>query len=84
MLVRQIIPLMIRRERTIELLKRIKKVILIHYNIFNPGKLWMPSYGRESLLYEITERNRKISHFMDFSISEGILKAAEKCKRTGL
>lgn len=77
----EFIPLMI-GERNYELLKRIKKAF-DPQNIFNPGKIVNAFPMDESLRYEIDREEPKISTLLDFSDSEGILKAAEKCNGSG-
>ncbi|GMN08952.1 FAD-binding and (Fe-S)-binding domain-containing protein [Croceitalea sp. MTPC9] len=77
----EFIPLMI-GEANYELLKRIKKVFDPH-NIFNPGKIVDAYAMDESLRYEIDREEPEIKTLMDFSDSEGILKAAEKCNGSG-
>lgn len=77
----EFIPLMIGKANY-ELLKRIKKVFDPN-NIFNPGKI-VDAYPMDaSLRYEIDRKEPQIKTFMDFSDSEGILKAAEKCNGSG-
>ncbi|MBT8185816.1 MAG: FAD-binding protein [Eudoraea sp.] len=77
----EFIPLMI-GEENYELLKRVKSYFDPN-NIFNPGKI-VDAYPMDaSLRYEIDREEPRISTFMDFSDSEGILKAAEKCNGSG-
>ncbi|KKK73285.1 hypothetical protein LCGC14_2895360, partial [marine sediment metagenome] len=52
-------------------------------NIFNPGKIVDAYPMDESLRYEIDRREPEIKTLLDFSDSEGILKAAEKCNGSG-
>ncbi|WP_350288536.1 FAD-linked oxidase C-terminal domain-containing protein [uncultured Croceitalea sp.] len=77
----EFIPLMI-GERNYELLKRLKTTFDPH-NIFNPGKIVEAYPMDESLRYEIDREEPVINTLMDFSDSEGILKAAEKCNGSG-
>ena len=77
----EFIPLMI-GEENYELLKRIKSYFDPH-NIFNPGKIVDAYPMDESLRYEIDRREPEIKTLFDFSDSEGILKAAEKCNGSG-
>jgi len=73
----EFIPLMIGKANY-ELLKRVKAVFDPN-NIFNPGKIVNAFPMDESLRYEIDRKEPEIKTLMDFSDSEGILKAAEKC-----
>lgn len=77
----EFIPLMI-GEANYELLKRIKSVFDPN-NIFNPGKIVDAFPMDESLRYEINRVEPEVKTLMDFSDSEGILKAAEKCNGSG-
>ncbi|WP_273566950.1 FAD-binding and (Fe-S)-binding domain-containing protein [Maribacter halichondriae] len=77
----EFIPLMI-GEENYELLKRIKSYFDPH-NIFNPGKIVDAYPMDESLRYQIDREEPVIETIMDFSDSEGILKAAEKCNGSG-
>lgn len=77
----EFLPLMI-GERNYELLKRIKSYFDPH-NIFNPGKIVDAYPMDESFRYEIDRNEPEIETLMDFSDSEGILKAAEKCNGSG-
>ncbi|MCK0189325.1 FAD-binding and (Fe-S)-binding domain-containing protein [Arenibacter sp. F20364] len=77
----EFIPLMI-GEKNYELLKRIKSYF-DPSNIFNPGKIVDAYPMDESLRYEIDRPEPEIETLMDFSDSEGILKAAEKCNGSG-
>ena len=77
----EFIPLMI-GEKNYELLKRIKSYFDPH-NIFNPGKIVDAYPMDESLRYEIDRNEPEVKTLMDFSDSEGILKAAEKCNGSG-
>jgi FAD/FMN-containing dehydrogenase/Fe-S oxidoreductase len=77
----EFIPLMIGDENY-ELLKRIKNYFDPH-NIFNPGKIVEAYPMDESLRYEIDRIEPEVKTLMDFSDSQGILKAAEKCNGSG-
>ncbi|TMM57230.1 FAD-binding protein [Maribacter algarum] len=77
----EFIPLMI-GEKNYELLKRIKNYF-DPQNILNPGKIVDAFPMDESLRYEIDRTEPKVETLMDFSDSEGILKAAEKCNGSG-
>lgn len=77
----EFIPLMI-GEKNYELLGRVKSYF-DPYNIFNPGKIVDAYPMDESLRYEIGRTEPDVKTLMDFSDSEGILKAAEKCNGSG-
>ncbi|MFC4220176.1 FAD-binding and (Fe-S)-binding domain-containing protein [Flagellimonas marina] len=77
----EFIPLMI-GDANYELLKRVKKMFDPN-NIFNPGKIVDAFPMDESLRYEVDRQEPEVKTFMDFSDSEGILKAAEKCNGSG-
>ncbi|TQO36269.1 FAD/FMN-containing dehydrogenase [Arenibacter algicola] len=77
----EFIPLMI-GQKNYELLKRVK-TYFDPQNIFNPGKIVDAYPMDESLRYEIDREEPEIKTLMDFSDSEGILKAAEKCNGSG-
>ncbi len=77
----EFIPLMI-GESNYELLKRIKSYF-DPLNIFNPGKIVDPYPMDASLRYVIDRKEPEIATLFDFSDSEGILKAAEKCNGSG-
>ncbi len=77
----EFIPLMI-GDKNYELLRRIKSYFDPN-NIFNPGKI-VDAYPMDaSFRYEIDRIEPEIKTMMDFSDSEGILKAAEKCNGSG-
>ncbi|MDY7395544.1 FAD-linked oxidase C-terminal domain-containing protein [Aureibaculum sp. 2210JD6-5] len=75
------IPMMI-GDKNYELLKRIKYAFDPN-NIFNKGKIVDAFPMDESLRYEVDRKEPDIKTLMDFSDSEGILKAAEKCNGSG-
>lgn len=77
----EFIPLMI-GEGNYKLLKRIKSYFDPD-NIFNPGKIVDAYPMDEALRYEIDRHEPEVKTLMDFSDSEGILKAAEKCNGSG-
>ena len=77
----EFIPMML-GEDNYELLKRIKSYFdPVH--IFNPGKIVDAYPMDESLRYEVGREEPEISTIFDFSDSEGILKASEKCNGSG-
>ncbi|WP_431111593.1 hypothetical protein, partial [Winogradskyella poriferorum] len=51
--------------------------------IFNPGKIVDAYPMDESLRYEVDRKEPYIETVMDFSDSEGILRATEKCNGSG-
>ncbi|WP_205764318.1 FAD-binding and (Fe-S)-binding domain-containing protein [Arenibacter sp. 6A1] len=77
----EFIPLMI-GDKNYELLKRVK-TYFDPTNIFNPGKIVEAYPMDESLRYEVDRKEPEIETLLDFSDSEGILKAAEKCNGSG-
>ncbi len=77
----EFIPLMIGQENY-ALLKRVKALFDPNY-IFNPGKIVDAFPMDESLRYVVDRKEPEIKTLMDFSDSEGILKAAEKCNGSG-
>ncbi len=77
----EFIPIMI-GEKNFELLKRVK-TYFDPKNIFNPGKIVDAYPMDESLRYEVDRTEPEIKTLLDFSDSEGILKAAEKCNGSG-
>jgi FAD/FMN-containing dehydrogenase/Fe-S oxidoreductase len=77
----EFIPLMI-GEKNYELLKRIKHTFDPNA-IFNKGKIVNPFPMDESLRYEIDREEPEIKTIQDFSDSEGILRATEKCNGSG-
>ena len=77
----EFIPLMI-GDANYQLLKRVKSTFDPN-NIFNPGKIVNAFPMDESLRYEIDRKEPEVETLMDFSDSEGILKAAEKCNGSG-
>lgn len=77
----EFIPLMIGQENY-ELLRRIKSIFDPKI-IFNPGKIVDAFPMDASLRYEIDRKEPQIRTLLDFSDSEGILKASEKCNGSG-
>ncbi len=77
----EFIPMMI-GAKNYALLKRVKTYFDPH-NIFNPGKI-VDAYPMDaSLRYEINREEPIIPTMLDFSDSEGILRATEKCNGSG-
>ena len=77
----EFIPLMI-GAANYELLKRVKTLFDPNH-ILNPGKIVDAYPMDESLRYEVDRAEPKIETLMDFSDSQGILRAAEKCNGSG-
>ena len=77
----EFIPIMI-GEENYKLLKRVKNYF-DPQNIFNPGKIVDAYPMDESLRYEIDRKEPEVKTLLDFSDSQGILKAAEKCNGSG-
>ncbi|QBA64112.1 FAD-binding and (Fe-S)-binding domain-containing protein [Muriicola soli] len=77
----EFIPLMI-GEENYKVLRKVKSVF-DPLNIFNPGKIVDPYPMDTSLRYEVDREEPQIETLLDFSDSEGILKAAEKCNGSG-
>lgn len=77
----EFIPIMI-GEKNYELLKEVKAVFDPN-NIFNPGKIVDAAKMDTSLRYEIDRTEPEIDTIFDFSDSQGILRAAEKCNGSG-
>ncbi len=77
----EFIPMML-GEENYELLTRIKSYFDPDH-IFNPGKIVDAYPMDESLRYEIERKEPDINTLLDFTDSEGILKAAEKCNGSG-
>lgn len=77
----EFIPLMI-GDANYELLKRVKAYFDPN-NIFNPGKIVEAFPMDESLRYEVDREEPNVDTLLDFSDSEGIVKAAEKCNGSG-
>nr|WP_236958408.1 FAD-binding and (Fe-S)-binding domain-containing protein [Joostella atrarenae] len=65
-----------------ELLRRVKKAFDPN-NIFNPGKIVDSAPMDTSLRYQPDREEPNVDTLMDFSDSEGILRAAEKCNGSG-
>ena len=77
----EFIPLMI-GDKNYELLRRVKSYFDPN-GIFNPGKI-VDAYPMDaSFRYEVDRKEPEVKTLMDFSDSEGILKAAEKCNGSG-
>lgn len=77
----EFIPIMI-GEKNYELLKEVKYTFDPN-NIFNPGKIVDAAKMDTSLRYEIDREEPEIETIFDFSDSQGILRAAEKCNGSG-
>ncbi len=77
----EFIPMMIGQENY-ELLQRVKATFDPE-GIFNPGKIVDAYPMDQSLRYEVDRSEPEIATFLDFSDSEGILRAAEKCNGSG-
>jgi Fe-S oxidoreductase len=77
----EFIPLMI-GDVNYQLLKRVKSYF-DPKGIFNPGKIVDAYPMDKSLRYEVDRKEPEIKTLLDFSDSEGILKAAEKCNGSG-
>lgn len=77
----EFIPIMI-GEKNYALLRRIKAYFDPN-GIFNPGKIVDAYPMDESLRYEVDRREPQIETLLDFSDSQGILRAAEKCNGSG-
>ena len=69
-------------KKNVELMRKIKLVFDPH-QIFNPGKIIDPWPMDASLRYVPNREEPVIETILDFSDSEGILKAAEKCNGSG-
>ncbi|MBU2973179.1 FAD-binding and (Fe-S)-binding domain-containing protein [Zobellia sp. B3R18] len=77
----EFIPIMI-GEENYQLLRRVKS-FFDPEGIFNPGKIVDAYPMDESLRYEVDRHEPEIKTLLDFSDSEGILKATEKCNGGG-
>ncbi|MBI9041448.1 FAD-binding and (Fe-S)-binding domain-containing protein [Lutibacter sp.] len=77
----EFIPLMI-GEKNYDLLKRIK-IAFDPNSIFNKGKIVNSFPMDENLRYEIDRLEPTIETIQDFSDSQGVLRAAEKCNGSG-
>ncbi|MEO1010796.1 MAG: FAD-linked oxidase C-terminal domain-containing protein [Bacteroidota bacterium] len=77
----EFIPLMIGK-KNYKLLRRVKTYFDPH-NVFNPGKIVEAYPMDRSLRYEIDREEPEVPTILDFSDSQGILKAAEKCNGSG-
>jgi FAD/FMN-containing dehydrogenase/Fe-S oxidoreductase len=73
----EFIPIIIGKQNY-ELIKRIKKA-WDPQNILNPGKIIDTPSMNESLRYIPGKITRKINTIFDFSSSDGIIRAAERC-----
>jgi FAD/FMN-containing dehydrogenase/Fe-S oxidoreductase len=77
----EFIPLMI-GEKNYALLRRIKQK-WDPQNIFNPGKIVDADPMDESLRYDRGQKTRDLKTVFNFSETDGILRAAEKCNGSG-
>ncbi|MGR7814199.1 FAD-binding and (Fe-S)-binding domain-containing protein [Lacinutrix undariae] len=77
----EFIPLMIGAENY-DIVKRIK-TIFDPQNIFNPGKIVDAFPMDKNLRYETDRVEPEIETLLDFSSTQGILRAAEKCNGSG-
>lgn len=77
----EFLPIMI-GEKNYELCRRIKN-LFDPKGIFNPGKIVDAPKMDESLRYEIGREEPEIKTLLDFSDSQGILRATEKCNGSG-
>lgn len=77
----EFLPLMIGK-KNYELLRRIKQVFDPN-NVLNKGKIVDAFPMDASLRYEVGRQEPEITTKLDFSDSEGLLKAAEKCNGSG-
>ena len=69
-------------KKNYQLFVEVKK-IFDPQHIFNPGKIVFAAPMETSLRYQPDRQEPKISTFQDFSDSNGILRAIEKCNGTG-
>ncbi len=77
----EFIPMML-GENNYELCRKVKS-IFDPKGIFNPGKIVDAYPMDESLRYEIDRKEPEINTLLDFSDTEGILRAAEQCNGSG-
>ncbi|MEO0469128.1 MAG: FAD-linked oxidase C-terminal domain-containing protein [Bacteroidota bacterium] len=77
----EFVPLMV-GEKNYQLFQEIKRRWDPH-NIFNPGKIVNAPPMDASLRYEPDQKTRQFDTIMDFSDTDGILRAAEKCNGSG-
>jgi len=77
----EFIPLMI-GEENYQLIKRIKSVFDPN-NVFNKGKIVDAFPMDKALRYEVDRKEPEIKTLLDFSDSQGILRATEKCNGSG-
>ncbi|MGJ8550319.1 FAD-binding and (Fe-S)-binding domain-containing protein [Winogradskyella wichelsiae] len=77
----EFIPMMI-GDANYAIVKRIKLAFDAN-NIFNPGKIVDAYPMDKNLRYEVGRKEPEIETLLDFSESQGILRAAEKCNGSG-
>ncbi len=70
-------------KKNVELMRKIKTVF-DPQQIFNPGKLLIPGPWMPPLRYVPNREEPVIETIQDFSDSQGILRAAEKCNGSGI
>ena len=78
----EFIPLMI-GDANYELLKRVKAIFDPQKIFLTQGRSWMHFPWMNPCVMKLTENEPEVKTLMDFSDSEGILKAAEKCNGSG-
>ncbi|MCB0494989.1 MAG: FAD-binding protein [Cyclobacteriaceae bacterium] len=77
----EFIPYMIGQENY-ELLKRVKRA-WDPYNLFNPGKIVDTPSMNESLRFYPGQQTPEYDTLLDFSATEGIVRASEQCNGSG-
>lgn len=77
----QFLPMML-GDQNYDLFKRIKQT-WDPDNVFNPGKIVDAPQMNESLRYDEGQKNRKFDTVYDFSSTDGVIGAAEKCTGSG-
>jgi len=77
----EFIPIMV-GENIYEKFREIKQ-LWDPQHIFNPGKITDTPQMNTSLRYEPGKETRKIKTWFDFSATQGVLRAAEKCNGSG-
>lgn len=77
----EFIPMMIGKENY-ELIKKVKK-LFDPVGRLNPGKITDSFKMDENLRYEVDRIEPEVSTFLDFSDSQGILRAVENCNGSG-
>ena len=77
----EFIPMMIGQENY-ELIKKVKH-LFDPYGRLNPGKITDSFKMDENLRYEVDRKEPDVSTFLDFSDSQGIVRAVENCNGSG-